>query len=393
MKNQKLFAGYIIASVFLFLYSYTQVDLSLTLSSSGFLQTIQKSFQYIGFYVRTLSTTLYCLIIFFWFGLYAWSLGLAAKGKLTIPDVWKIVGLVTLFLVFSYPAFSYDLFNYVFTAKTVLVYHKNPYEIIPLQFVGIDPLVSIMRWTHLPSAYTPLWITLTLPAYLLGFGKFLLIVWNLKILVAFFYLLAVKGVSKVLERVEPKHAVLGTAIFALNPLVIIESLVSAHNDIAMMATAVWAIVLLLGKKHVTSWVLLSLSVAVKLMTVTLVPIFIGVKHLVDWRKWSLIVLGIGFLIVLSRREPLPWYWIWLMPFIAFYPSKGWLVSIAGWYSFALLLRYAPYLYYGNWNAPVPILKWWVTVVPVAIVVVGLLVQKILHSFHGVREGDRGGRNG
>ena len=56
---------------------------------------------------------------------------------------------------------------------------------------------------------------------------------------AFFYLLAVKGVSKVLERVEPKHAVLGTAIFALNPLVIIESLVSAHNDIAMMAMAVW----------------------------------------------------------------------------------------------------------------------------------------------------------
>ncbi len=376
MKFQILLVGYIIASVFLFFYSYTQVDLSLTLSSSGFLQTIQKAFQYIGFYARPLSTTLYSLIVVFWFGLYAWSLRLAARGKLTIPDVWKIVGLVTLLLVFSYPAFSYDLFNYVFTAKTVLVYHKNPYEIIPLQFAGIDPLVSIMRWTHLPSAYTPLWIALTLPAYLLGFGKFLLIVWNLKILVAFFYLLAVKGVSKVLERVEPKHAVLGTAIFALNPLVIIESLVSAHNDIAMMAMAVWAIVLLLGKKHVTSWVLLSLSVAIKLMTVTLVPIFIGVKHLVDWRRWSLIVLGIGFLIVLSRREPLPWYWVWFMPFIAFYPSKRWLVSLAGWYSFALLLRYAPYLYYGNWNAPVPILKWWVTLVPVGISLLLLGLGKV-----------------
>ena len=376
MKFQILLVGYIIASVFLFFYSYTQVDLSLTLSSSGFLQTIQKAFQYIGFYARPLSTTLYSLIVVFWFGLYAWSLRLAARGKLTIPDVWKIVGLVTLLLVFSYPAFSYDLFNYVFTAKTVLVYHKNPYEIIPLQFAGIDPLVSIMRWTHLPSAYTPLWIVLTLPAYLLGFGKFLLIVWNLKILVAFFYLLAVKGVSKVLERVEPKHAVLGTAIFALNPLVIIESLVSAHNDIAMMAMAVWAIVLLLGKKHVTSWVLLSLSVAIKLMTVTLVPIFIGVKHLVDWRRWSLIVLGIGFLIVLSRREPLPWYWVWFMPFIAFYPSKRWLVNFAGWYSFALLLRYAPYLYYGNWNAPVPILKWWVTLVPVGISLLLLGLGKV-----------------
>ena len=372
-----LFVGYVIASIALFLYSYTQVDLSLTLSSAGFLQTIQKAFQYIGFYERPLSTTLYFLVIVFWFGLYAWSLGLAAKGKLTIPDVWKIVGLVTLLLVFSYPAFSYDLFNYVFTAKTVLVYHKNPYEIIPLQFAGIDPLVSIMRWTHLPSAYTPLWITLTLPAYLLGFGKFFLIVWNLKILVAFFYLLAVKGVSKVLERVEPKHAVLGTAIFALNPLVIIESLVSAHNDIAMMAMAVWAIVLLLGKKHKTSWALLSLSVAIKLMTITLVPVILLIhQKAVDWRKWSFLAMGVGFLLVLSQREPLPWYWVWFMPFIAFYPSKGWLVSLAGWYSFALLLRYAPYLYYGNWNAPVPILKWWVTLVPVGISLLILGVRKV-----------------
>lgn len=372
-----LFAGYVIASIALFLYSYTQVDLSLTLSSAGFLQSLQKAFQYVGFYQRPISTILFVGIIGFWFLLYAMGVRAAAKGALSMGHLWKLVGAVTILLIFSYPAFSYDLFNYVFTAKTVLVYHKNPYEIIPLQFAGIDPLVSIMRWTHLPSAYTPLWIMLTLPGYLLGFGKFLLVVWNLKILVAFFYLIAISGMRRVLAIIEPKKAVLGMAIFALNPLVIIESLVSAHNDIAMMAIAIWAIVFFLEKKRIVSWILLSISIAIKLMTLFVAPIMIALyqKH-GDWRKWSLFTMGAGFIYVLTQREPLPWYWVWLMPFIAFYPTKKWLVSLAGWYSFALLLRYAPYLYYGNWNAPVPILKWWLTLVPVAFSLLLLAAGKV-----------------
>lgn len=376
VKSQKLVIGYVVASIALFLYSYTQVDLSLTLSSAGILQTVQKYFQYVGFYTRPISTVIFVSIIGFWFFLYAALLGAIRSKQLSGTQVWRIIVVVTVLLVFSYPAFSYDLFNYIFTAKTVLVYHKNPYEVTPLQFAGIDPLISIMRWTHLPSAYTPFWIALTLPAYLLGFGKFLFVVWNLKIMVAFFYLLAVIGVKRVLERVEPTHVVLGTAVFALNPLVIIESLVSAHNDIAMMALAVWAILFLMRKKPVASWIALSLSVAVKLMTITLIPIFIGIKYVVDWRKWSLIVLGIGFLIVLSKREPLPWYWIWFMPFIAFLPMKKRLINLAGWYSFALLLRYAPYLYYGNWNAPVPILKWWVTLVPMGIALSLIVLDRV-----------------
>jgi hypothetical protein len=367
VKSQKLFVGYIIGSIALFLYSYTQVDLSLTLSSAGFLQSLQRAFQHVGFYERPLSTALYVFILACWFSLYAWAVHLARSGRLTMSGVWRIVIAVTVLLLFSYPAFSYDLFNYIFTAKTVLVYHKNPYDVIPLQFAGIDPWVAVMRWTHLPSAYTPIWIILTLPAYLLGFGKFLLIVWNLKLLVACFYLLAVGGLSRVLAVIQPKQQTLGTVMFALNPLVIVESLVSAHNDIAMMAFALWAIVFFLEKKPLVSWLMLSLSVALKLMTITLIPVWIAAYHTyIHWRVWPLLAMAAGFIFVLTRREPLPWYWIWIAPFIAILPSKRWLTSLAGWYSFALLLRYAPYLYYGNWNAPVPILKWFVTVVPVGI---------------------------
>ncbi len=363
MKNQKLFLGYAIASLALFLYSYTQVDLNLTLSTVSIWQYIQKAFQYIGFYERTLSTVIYLGILGLLYGLYMAALRKIRAGTVAVHSLWRIVFCISVVLVLSYPAFSYDIFNYMFTAKTVILYHKNPYEVIPMQFLSIDPWVVVMRWIHLPSAYTPLWITLSLPAYFFGFGTFLLILWNFKIIALAFYLLAVKGIYVALKTIEPDNALVGMAIFALNPLIIIESLVSGHNDIVMMAIAIWSIVFFVEKKqYFLSWWLLSLSVGMKLMTIFLIPGFV-----LRWRRGiALSGMALGFMLVILQREVLPWYFVWIMPFVAFIPRKRTITMVAGAYSLGLLLRYAPFLYYGHWDAPVPLIKWWVTLLPILI---------------------------
>ncbi|MEK7141542.1 MAG: hypothetical protein AAB800_03285 [Patescibacteria group bacterium] len=356
-----LLAGYMAAAIALFLYSYTQVDLNLTLSTVNIWQYIQKAFQYIGYYERTFSTLIYLGILAIFYGLYIVTLRGIHTGILTVRSIWRIVFCIIIVLVLSYPAFSYDIFNYMFTAKTVLLYHKNPYEVIPMQFISIDPWVNVMRWIHLPSAYTPIWILLSLPAYFFGFGTFLLILWNFKIIAAFFYLLAIKGIYTVLKKVDPDHALLGMAVFALNPLIIIESLVSGHNDIAMMAVAIWSIVFYLRKKQVLlAWWLLALSIGMKFMTVFLLPSFF-----LKWsRNMALVGIIIGFVMVISGREVLPWYFVWIMPFIALIPRKRNIILIAGAFSLGLLLRYAPFLYYGHWDQPVPAIKFWVTILPV-----------------------------
>ena len=272
-KSTWITIGYVIASLALFAYSFTQIDANLTISRFGLLQVVQKVFQGIGMNARPLSTGLYLGIVMLLFALYFLILSAIRKKELDSRTFWKIVLVVTGILLFSYPAFSYDMFNYLFTAKTVLVYQKNPYEVIPLQFSGIDPWTNFMRWTHLPSAYTPFWIVLTLPTYLLGFGHLLTTLWSIKALVAAFHLATIVGIGKILQKVEPGHALLGMALYAFNPLIIIENLVSAHNDVVMMAFAVWAIVLFLEKKKLTSWFVLSLSVALKLITITLIPVW------------------------------------------------------------------------------------------------------------------------
>lgn len=364
--------GFSLTSFLLFLYSYTQVDLNLTLSRFSIWQTIQRSFQYIGYYMRPLSTVLYIGIIGMMFVLYGAILFLIQKGVLVFRDIRNIVILVCVILLLSYPAFSYDMFNYIFTAKTVLVYHKSPYLVLPQEFGAIDPWINFMRWIHLPSAYTPLWILLTLPPYLLGFGYLLLILWNIKILVMSAYLACAVYIYKILIRIGHKQPVLGFAIFALNPLVIIESLVSAHNDILMMALAMVSFYIYLQQKRLFSYTLLAFSIALKLMTIFLLPV-----SFLRWNRLSaLSVMFIGFLFVLTQREVLPWYWVWIMPFVALLPEFPSVTLIAGSVSLGLLLRYAPYIYFGHWDNPVPVIKSWVTVTPIA-VSLGFLAFHIL----------------
>jgi hypothetical protein len=364
---------YGIAAIFFFLYSYTQVDLSLTLSRVSIWQTVQKWFQYVGYFNRPLSAGLFLAILAFFFVLYAVVFRSIRKKQLGIRDLWIIIGVVSIITCFSYPAFSYDFFNYLFSAKTVLLYHKNPFIVTPLQFTGVEPWLSFMHWTHLPTAYTPIWILYTLLPYILGFGYFLVTMWNLKIFIAMAYICAAWGIGKILEKDQKENTALGVAVFALNPLIITECLVSPHNDIVMMALVIWSIVAFQNNKPWTSWLLLSLSIAMKLMTFFLIPAFF-----LKWnRKTSLGLMTVGFIAVLFQRDVLSWYWVWVVPFVALMPEYPSIYTISTGVSFGLLLRYAPFLYFGNWNTPVLTIEAWITGIPIviALLIVGLSTIK------------------
>lgn len=348
MKNIRWISlGYIAAAAALLLFSYTQVDLNLTLSRASFVQTVEKAFQYVGFYQRPLATFLYGTIITALFLLYGALLTHAKRGDVSQAFVWRIIFVVTGILVCSYPAaFSYDFFNYLFTAKTVLVYHQNPYTVTPLQYASIDPWTNFMRWTHLSSAYTPLWILLSLVPYVTGLGVFILVLFATKSMIAAFYLLACWALVRVLENDDRKEVAYGLVLFALNPLILIESLVSGHNDIVLAAFALLAVFMYVKKTSVAAWLFLSLSIAAKFMTIFLIPVF----WLKRGKEWMLGAMAIGLALVLFRREFLPWYWVWILPFVVLNLRDRTLVRFAVIVSFALVASYAPYLYFGEYSA-------------------------------------------
>lgn len=362
--------GYFVISIVLFLFSYTQVDLNLTLSRVGIWQSIQKAFQYIGFYQRPIATGLYIGIVVALFSLYVLLLKGILANKVSIKSIWGIIFLLTGLLVFSYPAaFSYDFFNYLFTAKTVLVYHQNPYAVTPLQFASIDPWTNFMRWTHLSSAYAPLWIGISLIPYMVGFGYFITVLFATKWMIAGFYLLAAYMLVRTMEIIAPKYKIYALAIFACNPLVIIETLVSGHNDIVLVAFALISVYMYFSKEYIQSFWYLSLSIATKLMTIFLLPVYFLKKG--KW--WMLISMMFAISLVLLRREFLPWYWVWIIPFAALNYEHHKLIRFVTVISLGLVLSYSPYIYFGEYSVTEQL---WKTSIIWVGVLVGILTTLI-----------------
>lgn len=362
--------GYIIVSLALFLFSYTQVDLNLTLSRVSSVQEIEKAFQHVGYYMRPMATSAYVAIIISFFALYTATLITVRRSVLTLRDLWHIIWTVTVLLVFSYPAaLSYDFFNYMFTAKTVLVYHQNPYMVTPLAFAGVDPWTNFMRWTHLSTAYAPLWIGLTFVPYVIGFGYFVTVLFAMKFMVAGFYLLTCWALVRAMTLTDTKRVPFALAFFALNPLLLAESLVSGHNDIVLAAFAMVGVWAYYQKDHLNAWFAMALSVASKTITIVVLPLMLLKKD----KRWFLGAMLLALAAVLTRREFLPWYWVWILPFIALIPEQPKLFRFAGIISMGLLLSYAPYFYFGDYNVMEQVWKTWIIWIGVAIGIASLLL--------------------
>ena len=198
----------------LFFYSFVQVDLGLTLTRTSVITTIQRSFQYIGYFDRPLSTYLYVGILILLFLSYGLALWLAAKGKLERKLVWKVIIIMTIILALSYNAFSYDLFNYIFDARILTHYHLNPYEYKALDFPA-DKMLGFMHWTHRTYPYGPAWLILTVPLSFVGMGLFIPTLILFKLLMGGFFLVALFYLEKILNKVSPKDATLGLVFFAV----------------------------------------------------------------------------------------------------------------------------------------------------------------------------------
>ena len=365
--NILLCISYLIVVIGLFLYSFTQVDLSLTLSQWSIWQVIEKFFQHIGYFQRPLSTFFYVVIISLLFLFYFLFLRLAKVGE--IRGIWGLIIATTVILNFSYNAFSYDLFNYMFDAKIVTYYHQNPYERNALDYPG-DPMLSFMHGTHRTYPYGPLWLILTAPLSL-GINFFLPTFFLFKFLISLSFIGSAFFISRILRIVSPQNEIFGTIFFALNPLVIIESLVSAHNDIVMIFFAVLGLYLLVRKSYFFSFLFLFLSIGIKFSTILLLPVFIYViikqfrNVSIDFKKVFTIIFILMTIAVLvtsfasgtnKNPELQPWYFLMLFPFAALVAQKRMVVLLTICISIAMLVSYVTFLLMGEWPKDIVELK-------------------------------------
>jgi len=370
MRNRLLFIVYGLLFIALLIYSFSQVDLNLTLNQNRLYLSFQKNLTQLGYFNRPLSTGIYLILVASLFIIYC-SLFIFLRKKLLGKKGILILVILTLVLLFSYPAFSHDIFNYIFDAKIVWIYKQNPWKKAPSEFFG-DPMLRFMHWVHRPSVYPPTWIGLSLPAVAFSFNKFILQLFLTKFLIGFFHLGTVFLIFKILGKINPENQLLGTVFFAFSPLILVENLVSSHNDIVMLFFALLSIYLVLRKKWGFSFLSLLFSIGIKYITAVFLPFWVlgyfltkrGVK--INFSLAFKILAWISFLffaVFIFKFEFQPWYLIWVIPFVALVIDDKILVGLTIAFSIAALLRYAPFLYYGHYNSPVPRIKFWLTAIP------------------------------
>ena len=345
-----LFAGYAAILIALTFFSYLFVDANFMYFSSPL-----KGFD--GQH-RSLIAGTYFLLISIFFGIYIF---LIKNYNLIFPNLSKLKKIIMLLLipVFAYPAmFSYDLFNYIATSKVLFYYHENPYLVMPIDFIG-EPTLMFTRAANKLALYGIFWTFISGIPYLLSLGNYLVSIFMFKLFAGLFYL----GLVFLMWKLTKNK--LSVVLFAANPLVIIETFISGHNDVVMMFFALLAIYFLRNKRIFLAVIFLILSVFIKYATLFLVPLFLltilqyAKNKKIDWSRFYLLAFFSMFAIfILSflREEIYPWYTIWPLTFLVLIPQKRKLIYLYVGLTFGLMISYIPYMYFGTYSDPTPFIK-------------------------------------
>ncbi len=207
-----------------------------------------------------------------------------AKNTGVLACIWVGAALAGLVFVATPAMLSHDLFVYADYGHTLVTHGTNLY-FTPPAAVSHDALTQLDDWKLVTAAYGPFWLYIcSLLALLLGNAPWhYILAFRLLGLVA--HLLNALLVAKILRVAgcSRRTISLGTLLYAWNPLVLVESSLGAHNDIAMVTFILLGAFLCLRAEqkgltqpgsYIPAVIALTLSALIKFTTAPLVFFFI-----------------------------------------------------------------------------------------------------------------------
>jgi len=364
--NTVFVTGFFVILGILTIFSYGFIDLNLHLSDNPVFLRFAEPLSHLVYQARPVATGIFFIILLCMFAGYLLFL---KQGKKFFPTNKKLLATIivsAVILGFSFSAFTYDLFNYITTAKVAYTYHENPYIVMPIEIPN-EPYLAFTRAANKVALYGPVWIAITAIPHYLGGGNIWRTIIAFKFMNVAVYLLMTYFIYLVTKSTD------NVIFFALNPLLLIETLVSGHNDIYMMLLALVGLVLW-QKSDLKYKFLACLSLFaswwVKGATIVIGPLFffrkLSFEKTVVMTFWLLAF--VLFIIAPLREELYPWYAVWLVSTASLLPFKRYpfIVGFTIVLTFALELRQMPYIWMGYYGGPGLILRKLATVVPVAL---------------------------
>ncbi len=153
-----------------------------------------------------------------------------------LPLLLLTAALATCPLMFA-GLFSDDVYLYHAYGRIIETYGANPVYYAPAAFPD-DPLLPWVFWKDLPSAYGPLWLMLSAGLSRVAGDSATAAVVIYRFAGLLLHLGTAAAIWVLLQRLTPREAAAGTIFYAWNPLVVVEVVANAHNDVLVALFAV-----------------------------------------------------------------------------------------------------------------------------------------------------------
>jgi len=153
----------------------------------------------------------------------------------TMMLIWIGAIVVSFVFVLTPSLLSRDVFVYAGYGRIIVAHGANPYY-IPLSAFPHDPLVSLDDWRNAIAAYGPLWLLVCALSTIVSGTSALHYIFFFRFLGLFLHLCNIALITAILHRwgSSQRTILVGTLLYALNPLALLESNLGAHNDTAMV---------------------------------------------------------------------------------------------------------------------------------------------------------------
>jgi hypothetical protein len=197
--------------------------------------------------------------------------------------LYLLLGAALLFgitLLFQPRLFSDDVFTYIFSGRIFTVYGADPLNTVPAHYPTDPYLVWVLSGRNEPNIYGPLWICMA--ALLAGISNVPVVSLLLfKGLALLGHLISSVLIWGILSEIAPSRRILGTLLYAWNPLAIIELAGSGHNEgffLVLLLLATWLYIRYVRTHRI--WLLLSmlvvfgLAISTNLLALLLAPLYL-----------------------------------------------------------------------------------------------------------------------
>jgi hypothetical protein len=181
---------------------------------------------------------------------------------------------------------STDIHAYAFYGRLISIYHLDAYAAMAPDSVAADHFLALTGRGYSGSFYGPLWTLISVCLDRLGGEGPGLVAFLFRAVSAAAILSGAGLIGGILRRISPARAAQGMVFFLWNPLVIVESAMSGHNDAVMAALLLLGIWLHVKGRKTGAVTALLLSALVKFVTGPLVLLYLWMvlRQPASWRE-------------------------------------------------------------------------------------------------------------